>query len=84
MIVEGFSLASLLPGPVAVNTVTYIGFSLRSWSGALVSMIAVILPSMVVMIVLAIIYENAGPIPQVSGFLTGVIPVIIAMIFSVI
>jgi chromate transporter len=82
VIVKGFSIASLLPGPVAVNTVTYIGFSLAGWSGALISMIAVILPSMILMIVFAILYETYSALPAISNFLTGVIPVVAALILS--
>ena len=84
VIVQGFSLASLLPGPVAVNTVTYIGFKLGSWPGALVSLVAVVLPSMILMIILSIIYQHVGVIPEVQNFLLGVVPVIMALIISVI
>jgi len=81
-IVRGFSIASILPGPVAVNTVTYIGFTLAGWAGALTSMVAVILPSMVLMIGLAFLYERYISIPEISNFLTGVIPVVMAVILS--
>ena len=81
-IIKGFSIASLLPGPVAVNTVTYIGYTLRGWPGAFVSMFAVILPSMILMIVFAILYETYSALPQISNFLAGVIPVVMAVILS--
>ena len=83
-IVKGFSIASFLPGPVAVNTVTFIGYSLAGWSGAFVSMFAVLLPSMVLMIVFAALYETYGALPQISNFLAGVIPVVMALIISVV
>jgi chromate transporter len=82
-IVKGFSIASFLPGPVAVNTVTYIGYSLAGWSGALVSMFAVILPSMILMIIFAALYETYGALPEISSFLAAVIPVVMALILSV-
>jgi chromate transporter len=81
-IVKGFSIASLLPGPVAVNTVTYIGYTLAGWSGAFVSMFAVILPSMMLMMVFAFLYETYSTLPEISSFLAGVIPVVMALILS--
>lgn len=81
-IVEGFSIASVLPGPVAVNTVTYIGYSLAGWSGAFVSMLAVILPSMLLMIIFASLYETYNTFHQINNFLAGVIPVVMALILS--
>ena len=50
----GFALAQTLPGTAAGNTATYVGLKLRSWRGALVSITGFILPSMLIMIVLAI------------------------------
>lgn len=81
-IIKGFSIASLLPGPVAVNTVAYIGYSLAGWSGAFVSMSAVILPSMILMIVFAHLYVTYSTLPEISNFLAGVIPVVMALILS--
>lgn len=82
-IVRGFSIASLLPGPVAVNTVTYIGYRLRGWSGALVAMVAVIFPSMVLMILLGHFYLMLHGRSQLQGFMTAIIPVVLAVILLV-
>ena len=81
-IIRGFSIASLLPGPVAVNTVTYIGYSISGWLGAITAMCAVILPSMILMIGLAVLYTEFTNISEVGSFLAGVIPVVIALIIS--
>src|SRR3954470_24215346 len=42
---DGISLATVLPGPIAVNVVAYVGYKLRGAPGALASTIGVILPS---------------------------------------
>ena len=42
---DGISLAMLLPGPVAVNVVAFVGYRLRGGPGALLSAAGVILPS---------------------------------------
>lgn len=82
IIVEGFSLASVLPGPVAVNTVTYIGFSLRGWPGAMVSMVSVITPSFFLMIVLTHFYLQYGAIPEVASIMQGILPVVMGIILT--
>jgi len=82
-ILDGISLASILPGPVAVNFVTYIGFTFRGIRGALVSMSAVILPSFILMLLLAYIYFTYGNIFYFSHFFKGVVPSVAAIILVV-
>src|SRR3990172_3731262 len=49
---EGVSLATLLPGPTAVNVVAYVGYRLRGGVGALVSVVAAVLPPFVLILIL--------------------------------
>lgn len=83
VILEGFTLASLLPGPVAVNTVAYIGYYLRGWLGAIVSFAAVIFPSFLFVVGLTFFYLKYAELPAVTGLLKGVTPIILAIILSV-
>jgi chromate transporter len=53
---DGISLATLLPGPVAVNVVTYVGYSLRGAKGAFISTVGVLLPSFLLVLSVAIVY----------------------------
>lgn len=48
-ILDGITIASILPGPMAVNVVTYVGYQLKGKQGALVSFIAVLLPATLLM-----------------------------------
>ncbi|MDX1627329.1 MAG: chromate efflux transporter [Fulvivirga sp.] len=83
IIFEGFSIASLLPGPVAVNTVAYIGYYLRGWYGAMIAFSAVIIPSFLLVVILTHLYLMYAEIPAIRNILAGVTPVILAIIFSV-
>lgn len=49
---EGLALASLLPGPVAVNLSAYCGFLIAGRVGALISVVSVLLPAFFLMILL--------------------------------
>ncbi len=83
LIMDSITLASILPGPLAVNITTYIGFYLKGWSGALLSMASVLLPSVLLMMLLAEFQSKFSEIGLVSVFLKGVMPVIAAIILSV-
>src|SRR5207245_10592411 len=54
--VDGISLATILPGPVAVNVVAYVGYKLRGGMGALVSAVGVILPAFILIVALSAAY----------------------------
>lgn len=82
-VLDGISLATILPGPVAVNVVTYIGYKLRGFIGAIVSMVAIILPSFILMIVLSYFYFKYGKMLIIEKFFLGIFPCIIAIILSV-
>lgn len=77
---DGISLASLLPGPVAVNLVTYAGYRMRGGPGALVSALGAVLPSFALIVALAIAYFQFGQMPTVSKLFMGFIPAMAAII----
>jgi chromate transporter len=82
-VMEGISLASVLPGPMAVNVVSFVGYTLRGWTGALVCVIAVLLPSFLLMLVLSHLYLMYGNIPAMTHFFSGILPAVAAVIISV-
>ncbi|MEM8828809.1 MAG: chromate efflux transporter [Cyanobacteria bacterium P01_G01_bin.19] len=79
---DGISLASVLPGPVAANVVAYVGYRLRGGMGALITATAVLLPSFVLVVALTIAYLQAGQIPAVNKVFMGFIPAVVAIIIS--
>ena len=78
--VEALALAQSLPGTSAGNSVTYIGLRLRGWRGAFVSMVGFILPSMLIMIVLAILYKHLRTFPDTQRFFHGLNGAVVALI----
>jgi chromate transporter len=77
---DGVSLATILPGPVAVNVVAYVGYRVRGLKGALVSMSAVILPAFLLLLGLSYGYFRFGQIPAVGRFFQGFVPAVSAII----
>lgn len=77
---DGISLATILPGPVAVNVVAYVGYRLRGGAGALVSAIGVILPAFVLVVAMSAAYFRWGQIPAVNKLFLGFIPGVTAVV----
>src|SRR4029077_3534482 len=79
---DGISLATILPGPVAVNVVAYVGYRLRGGAGALVSATGVILPAFVLVVALSAAYFHWGQIPAVNKLFLGFIPAVTAVVIN--
>jgi len=77
---DGVSLATILPGPVAVNVVAYVGYRLRGGLGALVSVVGVTFTAFVLMLALSIAYFQWGSIPAVGRIFHGFMPAVAAII----
>lgn len=83
---DGISLATILPGPVAVNVVAYVGYKARGLAGAAVCTVAVIIPSFFLILGLSYAYFSWGEIPALTnvfnGFLPAVSAIIVAAVFN--
>lgn len=82
-LLDGISLTSVLPGPVAVNTIAYVGYHLRGIPGAVVAFAGIIIPSFLLVIFLSWLYFSYGNIPAVKNVFSGITPAITALIVTV-
>jgi chromate transporter len=78
--VEALALGQSLPGTSAGNAVTYIGYRLRGWRGAGASLSGFILPSMFMMIALAIFYDRFRALPNTEQLFHGFNSAVVALI----
>lgn len=83
VILDGISLASVLPGAVAINVATYVGYQLRGFKGAMICLIATNIPAFILIVGLGAIYAAHGELPVFNEFFLGVLPAISAVILSV-
>jgi chromate transporter len=79
-VLDGVSLATVLPGPIAVNVIAYVGHRLRGIPGALACAIGVILPAFLLMLALSAAYFAWGQMPAVSKLFMGFLPAVAAII----
>ncbi|HEY6229885.1 MAG TPA: chromate transporter [Pyrinomonadaceae bacterium] len=77
---SGFALGQTLPGTSAGNVATYVGLRLRGWRGAGVAIAGFILPSMLMMIVLAILYRHLRYLPDTDRLFHGLNAAVVALI----
>ena len=77
---SGFALAQTLPGTAAGNVATYVGLRLRGVRGAAVSIAGFILPSMLMMIALAILYRHLRYLPDTDRLFHGLNAAVVALI----
>ena len=81
---DGISLANLLPGPQGVNCVAFIGYRLRGGWGATVCVAGVLLPTTVLMVGLTSLYLSyASQLPALEGLFAGFVPAVAAILFTV-
>ncbi len=77
------SATNLIPGPNSTEVMIHTGYVLRGIPGAILSGACFIGPAFLLTLALSVVYVTAGTIPEVSSFLRGVSPVIVAVIAHV-
>lgn len=81
-IMDGVAVAMMLPGPVAVNVVAYVGNRMAGALGALVCATAVILPSFALMIAFAAAFIALEEQAIAEKVVAAIVPAIAAIILS--
>lgn len=76
------AVAESTPGPIAVNMATFVGSSQGGILGALVSTLAIVLPSFVIIIVIASVLTHFMKYKGVKAVLSGIKPTIVALIIG--
>lgn len=59
-ITDVLAIAQSLPGVIAVNSATFLGYRLAGIAGALVCTLGVILPSFIIIFAIAMLFANSG------------------------
>lgn len=74
---------TVIPGPIAVNMATYIGYEQSGFLGALLATVGVVLPSFIVILVVAAFIKNLLKYPPVKTFIASMRPALGGLILSV-
>lgn len=74
------TIAEMTPGPMAVNSATFVGIRIAGIPGALVATFGCILPSLILVSILAKLYFRYQNLSAIQNILSRLRPVIIALI----
>lgn len=76
------TIAEMTPGPIAINSATFVGTQIAGLPGAIIATVGCVFPSCVIVLTLAYLYYRFRGLNMVKGILTGFRPGVIAMITS--
>lgn len=74
---------TVVPGPIAVNMATYIGYEQAGLLGAIAATVGVVLPSFIIILIVAALVRNLLQYPPVKAFFAGMRPALGGLILSV-
>lgn len=76
------TISQMTPGPIAVNSATFVGLKIAGIPGAVVATLGCILPSCIIVTVLAKLYLKYRSMDMLQGVLRSLRPAVVAMIAS--
>lgn len=76
------AIAESTPGPVAINSATYLGYKLAKIPGAATATVAVCLPSFLIIYAISLFFEQFTQLTVISNAFKGIQVCVIYLIFS--
>ncbi|NMB02201.1 MAG: chromate transporter [Firmicutes bacterium] len=78
--VDVVGIAEVTPGPIAINSATFVGFRSAGIPGALVASLAVVLPSLISVAIVSRVWEKYKDSQAVKSMFSGVRPVVVGLV----
>lgn len=78
--IDLITISQMTPGPIAINSATFIGIRIAGIPGALISTFGCILPSCIVVSILAFLYFKYQDLEVMKGILGALRPTIVSLI----
>ena len=80
--VDIITISQMTPGPIAINSATFVGTRIAGLPGAIIATIGCVFPSCIIVLTLAWVYYRYRTLSVVQGVLGGLRPAVVAMIAS--
>lgn len=81
-LVNFIAVSESTPGPFAVNISTYIGMETAGFAGACCATFGVVLPSFLIIVIIAKLFDGFSENKYVKGCMSGLRPAVVGMIAS--
>lgn len=79
---ELLTVAQSAPGPISLNTSVFVGYKMRGYAGALAAISGVVLPSFVIILLVAIFFSDIRHNPVVDAAFRAMRPAVVALIVA--
>ena len=76
------TISQMTPGPVAINSATYLGYKLAKVPGAATATVAVCLPSFLIIYAISLFFEQFTQLTVIANAFKGIQVCVIYLIFS--
>ena len=78
---DAISLTNSLPGPLATNSATFVGYRVAGVLGSVAAVLGAATPSVIIILLIAMVFTNIIDYPVVQNIFNGVRPAVVALIF---
>jgi chromate transporter len=80
-LVDITSISQMTPGPIMINAATFVGIKVAGIFGGIVATFGSVLPSFILVVILAMIFERHGKLDFIQNIMKGLRPTIVGLIF---
>ena len=80
--VELLTIAQAAPGPISLNTAVFVGYKCKGYKGALAAILGVVIPSFVIILVVAMFFHTMRENRWVDAAFRGMRPAVVALIVA--
>jgi len=80
MFLDLIAVAQSCPGVFAINLSIFIGYRLRGITGAAVTTLGTAMPSLLIILAIAMFFQNFQDVPWVAAAFAGIRPAVVALI----
>ncbi len=77
---DALAVAQSTPGVLAVNIAIFVGYKLRRWKGSIVALLGAVLPSFMIILLIAMYFSDIQANPIVERIFKGIRPAVVALI----
>lgn len=80
--IDILAVVEMTPGPIAINSATFLGYRVAGVLGSIVATIGVVLPSFVIILIIAHFLNKFKESPYVDWAFRGIRPVVLGLIIA--
>lgn len=75
-------IAQITPGPISINTATFVGYRLGGLLGAITSTVAVVLPSLIIVLIISFFFHKFSKSHTIQNVFKGLRPIVLGLVAS--